>query len=291
MNIQLIKSALGISYYIQTEAWSVRRLCPQPGDELTGAGVMVSVLGRVCHTGAAVSCSSNFLCPLYPQRTATPVIFWTGAANLALCWRSKEILVQPLGGLLGWLGNSGLGQGSLLLTSSLGVHTLHLEASGGTVEGRQARVWGPGSTVSGPPSAVGALCPQDHSALTTLCLYPTPTPPKHQSWWGPGSYGEIKTVQQKQQSQETWGKLPPCPKPCAQPLSCVWVSVLRASPSKESHKAEAVMLGLGIPGARLTWPLDGVSLPGPSLTHACPWAAGRTSRLPQRGVWEERRAD
>ena len=53
MNIQLIKSALGISYYIQTEAWSVRRLCPQPGDELTGAGVMVSVLGRVCHTGAA----------------------------------------------------------------------------------------------------------------------------------------------------------------------------------------------------------------------------------------------
>lgn len=168
MNIQHVKSALGISYYIQTEAWSVRWLCHPPGDELTGAGIVVSVLGRVCHTGAAVSCSSNFLCPLHPQRTATPVLFYTGAANLTLCWRSKEILAQPPEGLLGWLGNSGLGQGPLLLTSLLGVHTLHLGAAGGTVEGRQAGLWGPGSTVSGPPSAVGALCPQDHSALATL---------------------------------------------------------------------------------------------------------------------------
>lgn len=80
----------------------------------------------------------------------------------------------------------------------------------------------------------------------------TPPPPQHQSWWGPGSCGEVKTVQQKQQGQETWGKLPPCPKPCAQPLSCVWVPVLSAPPSKESHEAEAGMLGMGILGARLT---------------------------------------
>lgn len=55
--------------------------------------------------------------------------------------------------------------------------------------------------------------------------------------------------------------------------------------------AEAVVLGMGIWGAKLAWPLDGVSLPGPSLTRICPWAVGRTSRLPQRGVWEERQVD
>lgn len=118
------------------------------------------------------------LCPLYPQRTATPVIFWTGAANLALCWRVKEILVQPLGGLLGWLGNSGLGQGSLLLTSSLGVHTLHLEASGGTVEGKAGQglgswincVWAPFSCRSSVPTR--SQC-SDHSVPLP---YPHPHP-------------------------------------------------------------------------------------------------------------------
>lgn len=54
MNVRPVKSALGISYYIQTEAWSVRRLCHPPGAELTGAGIVLSVLGRVCHAGAAV---------------------------------------------------------------------------------------------------------------------------------------------------------------------------------------------------------------------------------------------
>ena len=52
MNIQPLKSVLGIFYYVLTESCSVRRLCCPPGGELMGAGVTAAVSGRSATCGS-----------------------------------------------------------------------------------------------------------------------------------------------------------------------------------------------------------------------------------------------